>query len=142
MGFCTRVCSTQFCLLVTNGLHPLEVVMKRMKANQQCQLLILVCIPVVQPDKSSMYLCAISHSEWRAQKSDFWDDVYGFKMTAMKEWSQKEAVVDFVPADTVSSAQTVNARALPNRVCPAVLFFFYLLIIYIFACRSSRMRLH
>ncbi len=33
---------------------------------------------LILPDKATMYLCAIEDEEYRKEKIDYWDNVYGF----------------------------------------------------------------
>lgn len=46
------------------------------------------------PDKASMFICAIEDAEYRNDKIDFWDDVWGFNMKCMKEMALLEPLVD------------------------------------------------
>ena len=51
---------------------------------------------VVFPDKAVMYLCAIEDEQMKYERVDFWENVYGFDMSALKEVALKEPVVDVV----------------------------------------------
>lgn len=53
---------------------------------------------IIFPDKAVMYLTAIEDGYVRKERFDFWDDVYGFDMTPIKEVALKEPVVDVVDA--------------------------------------------
>jgi len=53
---------------------------------------------IIFPDKATMYLTAIEDANVRRDRFDFWDDVYGFDMTPIKEIALKEPVVDVVDA--------------------------------------------
>ena len=55
------------------------------------------------PDKAVMYLCAIEDAQVKHDRIDFWDNVYGFDMTALKEIALTEPVVDVVDANHVLS---------------------------------------
>ena len=55
------------------------------------------------PDKAVMYLCAIEDAQVKHDRIDFWDNVYGFDMTAFKEIALAEPVVDVVDANHVLS---------------------------------------
>ena len=39
----------------------------------------------MMPDKASLYLSAIEDQEYREEKIGFWDDVYGFDYSCIKE---------------------------------------------------------
>ena len=51
---------------------------------------------VVFPDKAVLYLAAIEDGQVKRERIDFWDDVYGFDMSPIKEIAIKEPVVDVV----------------------------------------------
>ena len=55
------------------------------------------------PDKAVMYLCAIEDAQVKHERIDFWDNVYGFDMTPLKEIALTEPVVDVVDANHVLS---------------------------------------
>lgn len=59
------------------------------------------------PDRAVLYVGAIEDGEYKAEKLDFWDNVYGFDMSCIKEIAKVEPLVD-----------TVNAEALLSDVCP------------------------
>jgi protein arginine N-methyltransferase 1 len=46
------------------------------------------------PDKAQLFVCAIEDAEYRRDKIDFWDDVYGFDMSCIKETAIVEPLVD------------------------------------------------
>mmetsp|Transcript_9434 Transcript_9434/g.13569 ORF Transcript_9434/g.13569 Transcript_9434/m.13569 type:complete len:209 (-) Transcript_9434:388-1014(-) len=54
------------------------------------------------PDKVTMYICGLEDAAVRRDRIDFWDDVYGFDMTPLKDIALHEPVVDVV-AKEVSS---------------------------------------
>ena len=51
---------------------------------------------IVFPDKAVMYLCAVEDEAMKYERIDFWDNVYGFDMSAIKHVAVKEPVVDIV----------------------------------------------
>jgi type I protein arginine methyltransferase len=51
---------------------------------------------IVFPDKAVLYIAAIEDGQVKRERIDFWDDVYGFDMTPLKEIAIKEPVVDVV----------------------------------------------
>jgi len=63
----------------------------------------------VYPDRCTICVAALGNSEKVQQKLDFWDDVYGFKMSCMKKSVCTEPSVEIVnPKDEVSSRCTVK----------------------------------
>jgi len=55
------------------------------------------------PDKSVLYLCAIEDADYKAEKIDFWDSVYGFDMSVIKDIAITEPLVDTVEGKAVVS---------------------------------------
>lgn len=53
---------------------------------------------IIFPDKAVMYLTAIEDGHVRRDRFDYWDDVYGFDMSPIKEIALREPVVDVVDA--------------------------------------------
>lgn len=53
---------------------------------------------IIFPDKAVMYLSAVEDANVKRDRIDFWDDVYGFDMTPLKEIAIKEPVVDVIDA--------------------------------------------
>jgi protein arginine N-methyltransferase 1 len=53
---------------------------------------------VIFPDKAVMYVSAMEDAQVKHERLDFWDDVYGFDMTPIKEIALREPVVDVVDA--------------------------------------------
>ncbi|KJE95382.1 protein arginine methyltransferase 3 [Capsaspora owczarzaki ATCC 30864] len=58
----------------------------------------------VYPDKFAMYMVALDDQDWKNSRINFWDDVYGFKMTAMRPTTMVEPGVDFVDPATIITA--------------------------------------
>jgi type I protein arginine methyltransferase len=56
---------------------------------------------IVFPDKAVLYLTAIEDATVRRERFDFWDDVYGFDMSPIKEIAIKEPVVDIVDSKSL-----------------------------------------
>jgi type I protein arginine methyltransferase len=56
---------------------------------------------IILPDKAIMYLTAAEDGTVKRDRFDFWDDVYGFDMTPIKEIAIKEPVVDIVDAKAI-----------------------------------------
>jgi len=60
---------------------------------------------LIFPDKASLYVCAIEDAEYRAEKIDFWDNVYGFNMSCIKKIPLLEPLVDVCdPKQIISDA--------------------------------------
>ncbi|ETO29521.1 hypothetical protein RFI_07602 [Reticulomyxa filosa] len=51
---------------------------------------------IIMPDQSRLFLCGIEDGDYKEEKISFWDNVYGFKMTSLKEEAMKEPLVDVV----------------------------------------------
>ncbi|KAE8682574.1 putative protein arginine N-methyltransferase 1 [Hibiscus syriacus] len=51
---------------------------------------------VVLPDKASLYLTAIEDAEYKDDKIEFWNNVYGFDMSCIKKQALMEPLVDTV----------------------------------------------
>jgi protein arginine N-methyltransferase 1 len=56
---------------------------------------------VVFPDKAVLYLSAIEDGQVKSDRIDFWNNVYGFDMTPIKDIALKEPVVDVVEAKAI-----------------------------------------
>lgn len=62
----------------------------------------------ILPDKSVMYICAIEDERAKYDRIDFWDNVYGFDMRALKEVALTEPAVDVVdPKSVVTNATPI-----------------------------------
>jgi len=60
------------------------------------------------PDKAQLFLCAIEDSEYREDKINFWDNVYGFNMSCIKELALLEPLVDTCdPQQIISSTHQI-----------------------------------
>lgn len=58
---------------------------------------------IVLPDKAVLYICAIEDSDYKKEKIDFWDNVYGFNMRVIKDIALSEPLVDSVDSKSVLS---------------------------------------
>lgn len=56
---------------------------------------------LIFPDKAIMYLAAIEDEEYKEEKINFWDDVYGFDYSIIKEIAIREPLVDVVQPQTI-----------------------------------------
>jgi len=55
----------------------------------------------MMPDKASLYLSAIEDQDYKEEKIGFWDDVYGFDYSCIKDIALKEPLVDTVELKSV-----------------------------------------
>ncbi|KAB1209302.1 putative protein arginine N-methyltransferase 1 [Morella rubra] len=56
---------------------------------------------VVLPDKTSLYLTAIEDAEYKDDKIEFWNNVYGFDMSCIKKQALSEPLVDTVDQNQI-----------------------------------------
>ncbi|WOK95691.1 putative protein arginine N-methyltransferase 1 [Canna indica] len=56
---------------------------------------------VVLPDKTSLYLTAIEDAEYKEDKIEFWNNVYGFDMSCIKKQAMVEPLVDTVDQNQI-----------------------------------------
>jgi protein arginine N-methyltransferase 1 len=63
------------------------------------------------PDEATMYLAGIEDEEYKEEKIGFWDDVYGFDYSCIKEIALKEPLVD-----------TVDLKAVVTNPCKIATF--------------------
>jgi len=60
------------------------------------------------PDKATLFLTAIEDAEYREDKINFWNNVYGFDMSCIKELALMEPLVDVCdPQQVISNACAV-----------------------------------
>jgi len=58
---------------------------------------------LIFPDKATLYLTAIEDADYKEDKINFWDKVYGFNMSCIKEMALREPLVDNVDQNMVIS---------------------------------------
>lgn len=63
------------------------------------------------PDKAQLYLAAIEDREYKNRKINYWDDVYGFKMSCIKKLAMSEPLVD-----NVNPKQVVTGHCLVKEI--------------------------
>ncbi|KAH9762832.1 protein arginine N-methyltransferase 1.1 [Citrus sinensis] len=56
---------------------------------------------IVLPDKASLYLTAIEDAEYKDDKIEFWNNVYGFDMSCIKKQAMMEPLVDTVDQNQI-----------------------------------------
>ncbi|CCA78036.1 probable HMT1-hnRNP arginine N-methyltransferase [Serendipita indica DSM 11827] len=65
------------------------------------------------PDKATIYMAAIEDQEYKEEKINFWDNVYGFDYSCIKEVALREPLVDTVDMKAVEfDLQTVKKEDL------------------------------
>ncbi|XP_054153467.1 protein arginine N-methyltransferase 1-B-like [Oppia nitens] len=55
------------------------------------------------PDRATLYICAIEDRQYKDDKINWWDDVYGFDMSCIRKIAISEPLVDVVDAKQVVS---------------------------------------
>eukprot|EP00124_Ichthyophonus_hoferi_P001644 Ihof_evm5s91 gene=Ihof_evmTU5s91 len=61
---------------------------------------------MIFPDKATMYITMIEDNDYKEQKISWWDNVYGFDMSCVKEMAMTEPLVDSVNNDQVVAEHT------------------------------------
>mmetsp|Transcript_19855 Transcript_19855/g.32639 ORF Transcript_19855/g.32639 Transcript_19855/m.32639 type:complete len:353 (-) Transcript_19855:1702-2760(-) len=56
---------------------------------------------IMMPDKATMYICGIEDASYKEEKLHFWDNVYGFDMSCIKEMAFVEPLVETVEAGSI-----------------------------------------
>ncbi|KAI9498210.1 S-adenosyl-L-methionine-dependent methyltransferase [Zychaea mexicana] len=59
---------------------------------------------IMAPSQTRILMAALDDEDLKNDRFNFWDDVYGFKMSAMKEPVLNEALVEFIKPHTVISS--------------------------------------
>ncbi|DBA74875.1 hypothetical protein WJX79_006053 [Trebouxia sp. C0005] len=59
---------------------------------------------LVLPDKATLSMVGIEDGEYRQEKIDFWDNVYGFDMSSIKERALIEPLVDNVDPEQIATS--------------------------------------
>ncbi|KAJ1374167.1 Protein arginine N-methyltransferase 1 [Parelaphostrongylus tenuis] len=62
---------------------------------------------LIFPDKAKLFLCAIEDRQYKEDKIHWWDNVYGFNMSAIRKVAITEPLVDVVD----------NAQVVTNNYC-------------------------
>ncbi|XP_059485549.1 protein arginine N-methyltransferase 1 isoform X2 [Neocloeon triangulifer] len=61
------------------------------------------------PDKATLFVCAIEDRQYKDEKINWWDDVYGFDMSSIRKTAISEPLVDIVdPKQVVTNASMVK----------------------------------
>jgi protein arginine N-methyltransferase 1 len=56
---------------------------------------------ILLPDKANLYLAAIEDGDYKEEKINYWDNVYGFNFKCIKDIALREPLVDTVDAQAV-----------------------------------------
>jgi len=59
---------------------------------------------IMMPDKATMYIVGIEDAEYKEDKINFWENVYGFNMSCIKKLAMQEPLVDTVDANQVMTS--------------------------------------
>lgn len=62
---------------------------------------------LILPDKANIVLVGIEDGEYKSQKIDYWDDVYGFRMDPIKDTAYLEPLVDVVEEEAIATTASV-----------------------------------
>ena len=58
---------------------------------------------LIFPDKAVMCIAGIEDAQYREEKIDFWDNVYGFRMSSIRDAALQEPLVDIVEGKAVNT---------------------------------------
>mmetsp|Transcript_23741 Transcript_23741/g.29912 ORF Transcript_23741/g.29912 Transcript_23741/m.29912 type:complete len:202 (+) Transcript_23741:303-908(+) len=56
---------------------------------------------IIFPDKAVMYLCGMEDGQVKRDRIDFWENIYGFDFTTLRDIAIKEPVVDVVDGKAI-----------------------------------------
>merc|ERR1739848_360885 len=59
---------------------------------------------IMMPDKTTMYVTAIEDRQYKNDKINFWDNVYGFDMKRIKNIAMSEPLVDSVDKNQICAS--------------------------------------
>lgn len=62
---------------------------------------------VLFPDKACLYLCAIEDRQYKDDKINWWDNVYGFNMASIRQVAISEPLVDVVDQNQIVSSSAL-----------------------------------
>mmetsp|Transcript_15388 Transcript_15388/g.23056 ORF Transcript_15388/g.23056 Transcript_15388/m.23056 type:complete len:342 (-) Transcript_15388:121-1146(-) len=58
---------------------------------------------IILPDKASLYVCGIEDGNYKEEKIHWWENVYGFDMSCIRDLAMKEPIVDTVEGNSVNT---------------------------------------
>lgn len=56
---------------------------------------------LIFPDKVTLYISGLEDGEYRSEKWDYWNNVYGFKMSCIKDLAKMEPLVETADRESV-----------------------------------------
>jgi protein arginine N-methyltransferase 1 len=62
---------------------------------------------VMMPDKAKLWMCSIEDGQYKEDKINWWDNVYGFNMSSIRKQALTEPLVDVVDAKQVASSNSM-----------------------------------
>lgn len=70
---------------------------------------------ILLPNRCKIFVAGIENAELK-HRFNFWDNVYGFKMTSIKKSAQNEVIVDVVNSQKIVT-DTIQVKSLDLRTC-------------------------
>ncbi|EFA83324.1 protein arginine methyltransferase [Heterostelium album PN500] len=79
---------------------------------------------IIMPDRASLHITAIEDSDYKQDKIEYWNNVYGFDMSCIREIALAEPLVDVVQAKMIATTDcsilnidihTIKKEELPFR---------------------------
>jgi len=58
---------------------------------------------LIFPDQANLYLAAIEDGDYKAEKIEYWNNVYGFNFSCIQDMAYREPLVDTVNAQAINS---------------------------------------
>lgn len=58
---------------------------------------------ILLPDRAVLFMTAIEDQEYKRNKIEFWDDVYGINMKSIKKWALLEPIIDIIERDQINT---------------------------------------
>lgn len=66
------------------------------------------------PDKATIYMAAIEDQQYKHEKISFWENVYGFDMSCIRDIALTEPLVDVVPPKSLVTDAVSILVCFPN----------------------------
>jgi type I protein arginine methyltransferase len=70
------------------------------------------------PDKATLFVCAIEDRQYKDEKINWWDDVYGFDMSSIRKTAISEPLVDIVDPKQVRNSSFLALLENFKAGCP------------------------
>jgi len=64
----------------------------------------------LMPDQATLFVAGIEDAEYKYEKIEFWDNVYGYDFSCIKEMAYREPLVDVVNAQAVNTSPSEILR--------------------------------